>query len=104
MRTIAVMNVKGGVGKTITTVNLATILAEFYSKRVLVVDADPQADTSAFFGHDDAAGSGLCALIEGLVNCYADVTEPTNYAGVELLSGGSELFSIDLEALRQGGI
>ena len=104
MRTIAVMNVKGGVGKTITTVNLATILAEFYNKRVLVVDADPQADTSSFFGHKDEDGSGLCALIEGLSNCYADVVERTNYAGVDLLSCGSELFSVDLEALRQGGM
>ena len=49
MKTIAIMNVKGGVGKTVTTVNMATILAEFYGKRVLVIDADPQGDTSAFF-------------------------------------------------------
>lgn len=104
MRTIAIMNVKGGVGKTITTVNLATILAEFYDKRVLVVDADPQADTSSFFGHDDADGSGLSALIEGLVCCYAEVVETTSYAGVELISGGSELFGIDLAALKQGGM
>ena len=62
MRTIAIMNVKGGVGKTVTTVNLATILAEFYNQRVLVIDADPQADTSAFLGASDPEQAGLPPL------------------------------------------
>ena len=38
------MNNKGGVGKTSTTVNMAAILAHDYSFRVLVVDADSQAN------------------------------------------------------------
>ena len=42
MRTIAIVNLKGGVGKTITAVNLAAILATEYHQRVLLVDADPR--------------------------------------------------------------
>jgi chromosome partitioning protein len=40
--TIATINMKGGVGKTTLTVNLATCLAKYYQKRVLVVDLDTQ--------------------------------------------------------------
>ena len=49
MRTIALMNQKGGVGKTTTTVNLGAALAEA-GKRVLLVDIDPQAHLTINYG------------------------------------------------------
>lgn len=49
---IAVYNFKGGVGKTTTLVNLACAMA-MSGKRVLIVDADPQANTTAFFLMND---------------------------------------------------
>ncbi len=54
VRTIALMNQKGGVGKTTTTVNLAAGIAE-QGRKVLVVDLDPQAHASLHLGVDAAA-------------------------------------------------
>ena len=52
-RVIALINQKGGVGKTTTTVNLAAALAAA-GKRVLVVDLDPQAHATLYLGVDPA--------------------------------------------------
>jgi chromosome partitioning protein len=51
MRSIAIFNQKGGVGKTTTTVNLGAALAET-GKRVILVDLDPQANLTAHYGID----------------------------------------------------
>lgn len=45
---ISILNMKGGVGKTATTVNLASCLSHIHNKRILVIDCDSQGDTTAF--------------------------------------------------------
>jgi chromosome partitioning protein len=64
MRRIAIINQKGGVGKTATAVNLAAALAEL-GQRVCVIDLDPQAHASTHLGiePDGKAGSMYDALV-----------------------------------------
>jgi chromosome partitioning protein len=73
MRRVAVINQKGGVGKTTTTVNLGAGLAQ-RGQRVILVDLDPQAHLTSHFGIDPRDGrpgtyellTGACSLKEAI--------------------------------------
>ena len=65
MRVIALMNQKGGVGKTTTTVNLGAALAET-GRRVCLVDLDPQAHLTINYGVEPSAD--VCSLYNILVD------------------------------------
>jgi chromosome partitioning protein len=65
MRVIALMNQKGGVGKTTTTVNLGAALAEM-GKRVCLVDLDPQAHLTINYGVEPSPD--ICSLYDVLVD------------------------------------
>lgn len=71
MRIIAIMNHKGGSGKTTTAVNLAAALGE-KARKTLVIDADPQASASTWLGLKDA-GKELLTLLTGEGKLAAEI-------------------------------
>ena len=94
-KTIAIVNQKGGVGKTTTTVNLAAALAES-GKRVLLCDFDPQANATSGMGVDKTVSKGIYDVIIQDVPAAQAVTRtrfgdvlPSNKAlagaGIELI-------------------
>lgn len=97
MKTFAIVNRKGGVGKTTTAVNLAYVLATSCRLRVLLVDADGQANaTQILLPPGEYAGLG--ALLRGLSICYDELVEQTDVPGLDVLPAAEDLWALDLEA------
>ncbi len=89
MRSVAVTNAKGGVGKSTTAINLAAALADL-ERRVLLIDADPSGNATLGFIPTGAPPLGLAdLLIDGLA--VEDVAQGTGVEGLDLVPPGDRL-------------
>lgn len=101
MRTIAVMNNKGGVGKTLTCINLADILTRRYGKRVVLVDADGQMNLTRFYfpRFNSAEEATVYDILLGQGHDVWDMNLWQVKPGLEILPGDNRLYGLDLEAI-----
>ena len=81
VKTIAITNQKGGVGKTTTAVNLTAILADM-GQRVLVVDLDPQGNTTSGLGCE-AGGKSVYEALMGRIP-FRECLQQTMVKGLTL--------------------
>lgn len=70
MKTISIINLKGGVAKTISAVNIAHILAKAFNKRVLLIDCDKQGNVSKLFGVHDYNAPSLADILTQRKTAY----------------------------------
>lgn len=109
IRITAILNLKGGVAKTTTAINMAAILARDHKKRVLVADGDSQCNTTEFFGADPKAGNLAMVLRTAIYTenpgvYAASFIQKTQYKNVDILPGSDELMDLDLSKVEQGTV
>ena len=94
MKTLGVVNQKGGVGKTTTAINLAAYLAAG-GRRVLLLDMDPQANATSALGLRGAE-QGLYEAL-GEPGRVAELVQPTVQSGLDVLPATPDLAGAGVE-------
>lgn len=97
MRILSIINLKGGVGKTTTAVNMAAELCR-RGRRVLLIDADQQHNATDFFSVP-RRGSSLAEVLAGTVNLSAAIYR-TGKGGVDVVPASMGLALQDLATIR----
>ncbi|GMR02833.1 MAG: sporulation initiation inhibitor protein Soj [Acidimicrobiia bacterium] len=93
---VAIANQKGGVGKSTTAINLGAGLA-FLNERILIIDLDPQGNTSSGLGIDRASIEQSTYDVLIADSLLADVLEPTSVGNLHVVPATIELAGAEIE-------
>ncbi|BBJ31088.1 MULTISPECIES: ParA family protein [spotted fever group] len=99
MKVIAIVNQKGGVAKTTTTVNLATAFAAV-NKKILVIDLDPQGNSSTGFGiSQQQRKNTIYQVLTNLIE-LKDTIISTDIPNLEIITSNTNLSAAELDLTK----
>lgn len=98
MRTLSIINLKGGVAKTVTAINFAYILSKVYGYRVLVLDNDKQGDASRQLRRRNGA-MGIAEVMTKRSPNMRQIIQRTEYANLDIVSADMRLLKANMEVM-----
>lgn len=98
MKTISIINLKGGVGKTTTAVNLAYLLSEELGYPTLLIDNDKQGNASQHYGVHGYDTNSIAGVFTGEIRA-AQAIVSTGYDRLDMIPANMDLLDANLELI-----
>lgn len=99
MTILSIINLKGGVAKTISAVNIAHILATVHGFRVLLIDNDKQGNTTKFYGLHDTERHSIAKVLTEKGFPIKDAIRQTKYDRLDVLPSNMDLLHANKQIL-----
>lgn len=99
MKTISIINLKGGVAKTLTATSMAHILAVYHKKRVLLIDNDKQGNTSKAFGVHSYDDKSISDVLTARRLDPWEVIKKTRFENIDVMPANMTLIRANLEVM-----
>ncbi len=99
MRTISIINLKGGVAKTISSVNMAHILAAVHGYKVLLIDNDKQGNASKIMNRHGYEKAGVAEIMTERRIDISSVIQQTAYKDLDIITANMNLLTANLTVL-----
>lgn len=99
MKIISVINLKGGVAKTISAVNIAHILAVIHNMRVLLVDNDKQGNASKMFGLHSYDAPSIAEIMTERSPNLGEIVAHTSYPNLDIIPANMNLLRANLQVM-----
>lgn len=99
MRILSIINLKGGVAKTISSVNMAHILAAVHGFKVLLIDNDKQGNASKILNRHSYDHKGTAEVMTERGVNMAEIIQHTDYDGLDIITANMNLLTANLEVM-----
>ncbi len=100
MRVLSLIYLKGGVAKTLSSVNMAYILAAVH-KKVLLIDNDKQGNASKILNRHSYDRPGVAEILTGRDMDMKEIIQHTDYEGLDIVTANMNLISASLAVMLE---
>ena len=99
MKVLSIINLKGGVGKTISSANIGYILSELHNYKVLLIDNDKQGNLSKIYNRHNYELPGVEEIMTNRNVDVFDLIQNTEYKNLDIISANMKLLAANLEVM-----